>query len=397
MIFGNARTGISGAQYLKQAGHAVEMVALDEPESWSNYLFLRDLLGRENLYNQKKYHLTSEIDFVLLSPGIPREHPLLKNYPADKIISDIELLSRQTKIPIIAITGTNGKTTTTLMLKALLESAGKKVFMGGNIGIACLNFFSLQEPVDFILLEVSSFQLESTFKFKPKLALITNISVNHLERYASFDHYKRAKLKIAQNLDHKNELIMGVDEIDEIIKKCEHPKLKLRHNKINFSNAINMINHLSLKYDINLALERYIPAAHRVEWVKNINGCDIYNDAKSTNPEATIAALNSFDHPLILIIGGKLRGGDDFSWPVTYKNKITELWAYGEASELIIKQLNNQLDKLVRVSDFNDLAKMISNAATGTKTVLFSPSLPSFDLFKNFEQRGDAFKDLILK
>lgn len=412
-VFGLGVTGMACVEYFLTQNINLFVVNRGEPTTWPEYSTLASKLSANHMFEENSAKSTlNEMDLIILSPGIPREHNILQGIDQEKIISDIEYFSRLIKVPIIAITGTNGKTTTTLMTQALLLSAGKRVFMGGNIGIPVAHVMKVQHEIDVMLLEVSSFQLESTFDFHPRISAILNISQNHAERYSSMESYAKAKYRIMQNqMDDDTILVHSSANAPQLyvhgirprnitdlylleqVQGLQHPKLKLKHNRLNFAFASLMAESLGIKPDYQKALSLFTPAKYRMEYIGQYKGADVYNDAKSTNPSSLGTALDSIEGSTLLIIGGKLRGRDDFSLVKKFDKKLVEVFAFGEAREEIYQQLASTF-KVVQVKDLLDLKESLEANTLKIDNILFAPSLPSYDLFKNFEQRGKAIEDM---
>lgn len=406
LVFGMARTGSISALALNKLGHDVTCVDMKEANLWPEFEQLKEMLGSERLLQQGRIGKStiSNFDYIVLSPGIPRSIELLEEVEASKIISDIELFSQLVKIPIIAITGTNGKTTTTLMTKAALESVDQKVFIAGNIGIAVMSYFLQENNFDVILLELSSFQLESCFSFHPKIAAILNISANHMERYDNISDYRAAKARITQNQKEGDYLVIDellFDQISTTAKKiiidknstCS--KIGLTHNQYNFNVATEIVKLFCNKnVDEDRFFKLYTPPKYRMEYLGQIGSMKIYNDSKSTNQVATEQAVKSCGASTVLILGGKLRGGDDFHWVNELEHLLKEVIVVGESAN----KISNDLSVAFRTVDsYQDIERILKEYKGKEVNIIFSPSLPSFDAFKSFEERGAFFQDLVAR
>ncbi len=412
-VFGLGVTGMACVEYFLTQAVDLYVVNRGAPASWSEYSSLASKISPENLLDESQAQTKLKaMDLILLSPGIPREHPILQGITDKKIMSDIEYFSSFIRVPIIAITGTNGKTTTTLMTEALIKSAGKNVFTGGNIGIPLAHVMNVKDEIDVMLLEVSSFQLESTFDFHPQVSAILNISQNHAERYSSMESYAKAKYRIMQNQNEKDTILVHTSanapqlylpgirprsisdrELLEKIQHVQHAKLKLKHNRINFAFATMMVESLGFRPDFQKALNLFTPAKYRMEYIGKYKGADVYNDSKSTNPSSLGTALDSIEGPTLLIIGGKLRGRDDFSLVKKFQKKLVKVLALGEARDEIFRQLSSEM-VVEPIKDLSQLKQALENNQHQVDNILFAPSLPSYDLFKNFEQRGRAVEEM---
>jgi UDP-N-acetylmuramoylalanine--D-glutamate ligase len=380
-----------------------------------------------------------EVELVILSPGIPRDHPLLKtiNDKNIPIWGEIELayqyleMSNQLR-PIIGITGTNGKTTTTTFLGEMIEGDQKKVFVGGNIGVPFCDYaFDISQqgsPVDFILLELSSFQLESIDHFHVDIAIFLNLYQNHGERYTTIEDYGRSKFKITNHFTDKDLLIYPEDfpfvalwaKKEKGIKQTVntgHPvidfdlsKFKLPgiHNLVNLNFLILAAQKLGLSFaSIQKSIDTFKGVHHRIEFVDGIVGLPhfiAYNDAKSTNWDATITgvmAMEALKGSLYLVIGGKKRGHGDSILPHLdfFKERVHCLYLIGEMSDEIEAEIKGKINfkKTVTLEQtIKDLR--MSKEKDGTEGILlFSPGFPSFDQFKNYVERGEHFVSLLQK
>lgn len=424
-IYGMGKSGkaaVELAKALKQDLYAVNKGPVD---SWFYSEKLDNILTTCSCYSEDDFaaHF-HKMDEIVISPGIPTTHPSLKkavekNVP---IISEIEYAYRQSKdVPVIAITGTNGKTTTTTMIAEALKMAGKKVFCGGNIGIPYCELPLSKEKVDFAIIEVSSFQLETIKEFHPKIGLILNVFPNHSERYDAVHDYATAKFNLLKNMTGEDHLILGTENpyLDDIknhpAKRTYFTKGNLssdfktrfdfskahakgEHNEANFFAAYEVLRLLEIP-KLDELFQKFINdfpgVAHRLEFVLTKNGLTLYNDAKSTNSLATTTAINAFkDSPeaLYLILGGKLRNESDKLLPdlLPFKGKIAKIFTIGDVTERLKNELGNDFE-VIPAGDLKavfEIAK--TNALKGN--LVFSPAFPSFDQFKNYVDRGEKFK-----
>ena len=362
------------------------------------------------------------MDEIVISPGIPTTHAALKR-AVEKgvpIISEIEYAYRYTKdIPVIAITGTNGKTTTTTMIAEALAKAGKKVYCGGNIGTPYCDLAISEEKVDFAVIEVSSFQLETIREFHPHIGLYLNLFPNHSERYDDPKDYAMAKFRMLLNMTENDSMIFGTENpyLDEAkhhpVKKSYFTKGALpetfrktfdfskarargEHNEANFFAAYEVLRILGIPQLDKLFQEfinEFKGVAHRLEFVLEKDGLSVYNDAKSTNSLATTTAIKAFkdvEAPLYLILGGKLRNEADKLLPdlIPFKGQITKIFTIGDVTERLYLELGKDFD----VEKAGDL-KTVFQKVKGLKgNLVFSPAFPSFDQFKNYVDRGEKFK-----
>ncbi len=423
-IFGMGKSGKSALLLAKKKNQEVYAVNKGPVDSWFYAEKLDKVLELSSCYSEDDFseHF-HKMDEIVISPGIPVTHMALKGAveAGVPIISEIEYAYRETKkIPVIAITGTNGKTTTTTMITEALQKAGKKVFCGGNIGVPYCDLALSEEKVDYAIIEVSSFQLETIKEFHPHIAMILNIFPNHSERYDSVYEYAKAKFRIVMNMNESDHLILGtensyLEEIkNHIVQKSyftkghlpedfrfnfSHAKVRGEHNEANFYAAYKVLELLDIQ-NLNILFQEFINefsgVAHRLEYVLQKDGLTLYNDAKSTNSLATTTAIKAFQEapePLYLILGGKLRGQNDRLLPdlLPYKDKITQIFTIGDVCERLYEELHHDF-KVVRAYELKSVFEMCKTQKLKGHLV-FSPAFPSFDQFKSYVHRGECFKE----
>lgn len=424
-IFGMGKSGKSAVELAKKLKQDLYAVNKGPVESWFEMEKLDKVLDCCSCYSEEDFaaHF-HKMDEIVISPGIPTTHVALKEAVANgvPILSEIEYAYRETKdIPVIAITGTNGKTTTTTMITEVLKKAGKKVFCGGNIGIPYCDLALSGEKVDYAIIEVSSFQLETIHEFHPIIGLILNIFPNHSERYDDVHDYAKAKYRMLMNMTKDDHLVLGLENpylsdikdhpaqkdyfqkgnLPEAFKKkfsFKDAKVVGEHNEANFYAAYRVLELLKIENLDNMFQEfinEFPGVAHRLEYVLSCEGLSIYNDAKSTNTLATTTAIKAFNDstdPLYLILGGKLRNESDKVLPdlLPFKNRIARIFTIGD----VAKRLADELGKDFKVTEANDL-KTVFKMAKDEKlkgNLVFSPAFPSFDQFKNYVDRGEKYK-----
>ena len=406
-LFGLGRSGLSVYNFLKnRALDEIYLINSGEPQSWACY----DLVKAEHTYSDVgDLSFIKALDFIVLSPGIPRTHSALdiahKN--SIPIISEIEFAYLNSDIPIVGITGTNGKTTTTTMIGDILSRLGLKVFVCGNIGRPFSDLLLEQDSYDYAIVELSSFQLESINKFHPLIAVHLNLSANHMERYSSIEDYKVAKDEIFKNQISEDLAITfsknGPTKAQNIIIKeitgfdLSHSKLVGEHNKTNFFCAYEVAKFIS-KRNIDKEFQGFINeftgVEFRLQFLASAHGINFYNDAKSTNSAATIAAVAAFENieNLSLILGGKLRDNSiDIQHEIDF-SKLKNVFVFGEARDLLQENINSSnlhtFEKLEDIFDYVKLKKIEGD-------LVFSPAFPSFDQYKNYEERRRHFTDLV--
>lgn len=422
-VFGMGKSGRAAVALAKKLRQDLYAVNRGKPDDWYHAENLDGLLEICSCYSEEDFaqHF-HKMDEIVISPGIPTTHPALRK-AVEKgvpILSEIEYAYRVTKdIPVIAITGSNGKTTSTTMIAEVLKKAGKKVFCGGNIGVPYCDLALSGEKPDYAVIEVSSFQLETIHEFHPMIGLILNIVPNHGERYDSVKDYAIAKFRMLKNMNAQDFLILGTENpYLEYLKECHvekthftkgnlpeefkfdfsKAKVKGEHNEANFFAAWKVLQRLNIP-DLQNIFQEFINefpgVAHRLEFVLSKDGLTIYNDAKSTNLTATETAIKAFRHdpsPLHLIIGGKLRNEADKMLPglLPYKDEVDTIFTIGDVSERLYEELKNDFT-VVKAGDIKSAFELIKNGNLKGNLV-FSPAFPSFDQFKNYVDRGEKFK-----
>lgn len=433
LVVGLARTGRECARFLAHKGAKVALSDLrGEAELRQEMAGLHDLALSYRLGGEEKSWLDG-MDYVIPSPGVPMDNLLLREARARKIpvLSEIELAYRHFSAPLVAITGTNGKSTTTTLIGKMLQADGKKTFLGGNLGAPFIG--AAQESWDWGVVEISSFQLEWVEQFRPRIALLLNVTEDHLDRYASFAEYRGAKERIfaAQQasdvaiLNRDDGLVwalraglrarvvsFGFAEVaqgvfaagQEIVwrdgaaeERFPLAKVKIQgvHNLENIMAAIAAAKCAGVsRRAIQTTLEEFPGLEHRLEFVREKDGVRYYNDSKGTNVGAVVKSLASFSAPVILLAGGVDKGGEYTPLADSVKKQVRRLVLFGAAQETIAKALGH-LTATVRV---DDLAAALGDAASHARpgdVVLLSPACSSFDQFRNYAERGKRFKDLV--
>ena len=424
--------GVSGKSVLKMAstlGAETFVSDLRSPQELLCDQSVAAFVKSERCFQQddpKLADVLSSMDWIVLSPGIPTDIFFLKKARVRlvPIVNEIELACRLVKGPIIAVTGTNGKTTTVSMIGEMACSFLPHVFVGGNIGIPLAEAVLKRTEYDLIVLELSSFQLESMQQFHPNVAVILNLTFSHGERYPRIEDYAAAKFLITQNMKpdkdfliynrdyapyiecvNKSELpaqALSMSEVGDYKKELESSydlsKFKLvgEHNLFNLYVAQKCLALLKLdnKQAIQKVIDHFPGVPHRIEYVENSSGHLVYNDAKSTNWEATLTAVEAMPRdkgPIYLILGGQARGrGDSVSEILgqIIKN-VTCVYLIGDMAEALAKEFKGH----VTCKQTGTLEATWKDLQTVTKgVVLLSPAFPSFDQFKNYAHRGECFK-----
>ena len=436
VILGAGESGIGAAFLGIKRGYEV---FLSDKESIEQRL--QKILDENNISWESGQHSLSKIktaDFIVKSPGIPSDLPLISLLKGQgkKIISEIEFAARHTSATLIGITGTNGKTTTTLLTYKILKDAGLNVGIAGNIGKS-FAFQVAQMNYDYYVLELSSFQLDDIIDFAPKISLITNISPDHLDRYNyNFENYIKSKLKIFKNQSNKDFFLFNSEDpiLERYLKKekIKATKISLTTNKtskgqlieknnitINIKNKRTMINtenfplsgrHNLLnalaastiasvleisKESIRDSLSDFKGVPHRMEKVLKIQKVLYINDSKATNINATFFALESIDTPLVWIVGGVDKGNDyEILLPLVRK-KVKAIICLGVNNQKLIDTFENISEVFIETQSMSEAVKIAHKVAKQKDTVLLSPACASFDLFENYEDRGNQFKNAV--
>lgn len=377
-------------------------------------------------------NIINKITKIILSPGISLKSPWLSAFNNIPIIGDIEVFAQNTNKPIIAITGSNGKSTVTSLVNEVLLEAGFKVGMGGNIGIPALDLLMAKQHYDIYVLEISSFQLETTFSLQAMAATILNLSEDHMDRYPNLRVYTQAKMRIFNNAkliilpkddnsfydvnefkNKKNVDFFAIDDRDYLyigkqkIMAIKEMALQGEHHLLNAAATICLTKPLNIKLEhYRNVFKRFTGLAHRSQTIAIKNGIEWINDSKATNVGATLTAINSLTScgkkNIILIAGGDGKGADFSPLKATVADCCKEVILFGRDSELIKTAITSPASQLV-ITQVDDLAeavklahtKYITQDITPQTTVLFSPACASFDQFKSYIDRGNSFIRLV--
>jgi len=370
---------------------------------------------------------SSSYDLVVLSPGIDPDSTLARNFSSRKIpaIGELELGWRSIEVPVIAVTGTNGKTTTTELLAQMLNSCGQKTIACGNIGKPLSEVAREKTKFDVLTVEVSSFQLETIESFHPSIALWLNFAPDHLDRYRSVAEYRAAKLRIFENQTADDvAIINAVENLPEIraqkitfsaysdradfrlsagaIVYENKPVLRLSETKLRGSHNIeNLMATLAAGKARGLSFEQmvppladYEPRPHRCEFVRQVRGVDYINDSKATNLDAVEKALLAQTKPIVLIAGGKDKGFTFETLLPLVKEKVRSTILIGEMSDRIARDWSGAV-KCERANSLADAVERAQATAKSGEVVHFSPGTSSFDMFKSYADRGDQFRALV--
>ena len=401
----------------------------------------KDVLKHNEIEWEEGKHTASKIlnaDVVMKSPGISEQVPIVKALleTGISVISEIEFAAQFTSADIIGITGSNGKTTTTMMTNHILNQAKFDVVMGGNIGDSFAGL--IHKDPDYFVLELSSFQLDGIINFRPHIAVLTNITPDHLDRYANkFENYIASKFRIILNQTKQDYLIYDAD--DEVISTYLHTHpiqstlvpfsltktlaqgtylnekeiiiklikeenimpttnlaLEGKHNIKNAMAAATVAHLLKIRKEtIRESLECFQGAEHRLEHVLKINKVQYINDSKATNVNATYFALESMSAPTVWIVGGVDKGNDYSALFPFVNEKVKAIICLGKENEVLFQNFEQMVDIIVDTQYMSEAVKIAYNIATAGENVLLSPACASFDLFKNYEDRGHQFKSAV--
>lgn len=437
-ILGSGESGMGAALLAKSKG--IDVFLSDSgaiPEAKKTKLTKNRIPFEENGHS---INALLKYEEVIKSPGIPDKAEVVQKLRAvgKPIISEIEFASRYTNAKLIAITGSNGKTTTTLLTFHLLKSAGLNVGLGGNIGISLASLI-LERDYDIIVLEVSSFQLDGMYDFKADTSLLLNITPDHLDRYNyDINLYAASKLRIIQNQGVSELFICNVDdelisdrlksvnlEVDkigfsiksklengaylnngELVVNQENTKLSIpvgdipligKHNLYNTMAAILTATRYGLNKDqISEGLKSFQNAPHRLEYVARVDGVRFINDSKATNVDSVYYALDGMDRDVIWIAGGVNKGNDYSVISNLVKEKVSALICLGVDNKHLIDAFENDIDIISESQDMTECVSKALKMAYPGDVVLLSPACASFDLFNSYEHRGDEFKKAVL-
>ncbi len=438
LVVGMGISGLGAAHLLKLLGAEVRITDSREEDR----LMEQIMNLPEGILIETGKHTVSMLDgvnLVILSPGVPASLPLVQEAYSRgiEVIGELELAYRVAdNIPWIAITGTNGKSTTTTLIDLMLKGAGYNVITGGNIGTSLsetmASYILAEKPerIDYIVAEVSSFQLEGINTFRPSIGMVLNISPDHLDRYRDMQEYIDAKKRIMLNMTEEDRLILNLD--DPIVKdfstetaadlwyfsRQSNALLKgayvdsgyivIKQQRIipvegiGIKGLHNIENALAAGLCASLAgvdssvianvLRRFRGLEHRMEFVEEVDGVSFYNDSKGTNIGSVIKSLEGFEGEVVLILGGSDKGSD-FTPLIPYlRERVRAVVAMGETKEKILSQLGGVID-VYTAEDMSDAVKRGYALAGSGGTVLLSPGCASFDMFENFEHRGRVFKE----
>jgi UDP-N-acetylmuramoylalanine--D-glutamate ligase len=438
LVVGLGKSGVASALFLKAHGARVtvsDTKSGDELRNEIPALLDHGVTVETGGHGERTFRGQ---DLIVVSPGVPVDTPMLVHARAmgAPVIGEIELAAQFLPGPLVAITGSNGKTTTTTLTGEIMTAGGLLTMVGGNIGTPAISLTERAKPETVIVLEVSSFQLETIQTFRPKIAVVLNVTPDHLDRHRTFESYVDAKARIFENQQSRDFAVLNVDDPTcvlmatrtqaqvfwfsrqkevqqgswvsngnilfrdstgqrEIMQVSEIP-LKGAHNLENVLAAVCAGVLMGCEpAKIRDAVSKFKAVEHRLEFVVTLRGVDYYNDSKATNVDATIKALESFPANIHLILGGKDKGSDYSVLNDLLRQRVKRVYTIGAAAAKIESQIVFPKNEVVHAETLENAVRKASAAAQSGDVVLLAPACASFDQFKNYEHRGKVFKDIV--
>ena len=431
-ILGMARSGYEAAKLLSDYNN--EIIVTDGKEQKEELVSELESLGVKVIITSDQLSLLDDsFDYVIKNPGIKYDNPVVVKAKelGIKVINEVEMAYSflDKSVNIIGVTGSNGKTTTTTLISEFMKNSFDNVYLGGNIGIPLSNFVRDIKPNSYLVLEISDHQLCDMYDFKTNVSVLTNITPTHLDFHKSYEVYQMTKKKIFNN--HTSDDLAVINKDDEVSMKITddikstkvyygHDKtnlayydeegiyydgklviklddiiLKGKHNYQNIMGAIIAVKKYGVTDEvIQKVLKEFKGVEHRLEYVDTINGVTYYNDSKATNCVSTITALNSFDKPTILLLGGYDRGHSFHDLDDSMKN-VKCVVCFGETKNRIEEFCNDLNIKCYKNDTLKEAMNVVKDICTPGDVVLLSPACASWDQYDKFEDRGDEFKNLV--
>ncbi len=442
LVVGTGKSGVAAVRLLNKSG--AEVIVLEGNTSFST----EEIISRfpkdaefDLIIGELPEQKMNNIDFVILSPGVPTDLPFVvklqeKNIP---VWGEIELAYLCGAGKLFAITGTNGKTTTTALTGEIMKTYFKDVYVVGNIGYPYTEYAAKMTEKSVTVAEVSSFQLETINKFHPQISAILNITPDHLNRHHTMECYVEAKARIAKNqnkdeicvLNYEDEYLKKIakdipakifwfssehelkegiwldgekimycdGEEQEPVMVCTIHDMKLlgKHNYENVMAAVAIAMHAGVPIDcIRKAVKEFNAVEHRIEYVREVNGVKYYNDSKGTNPDAAIKAVEAMVRPTIVIGGGYDKDSSYDEWIASFGDKVKALVLLGQTKDKIAAAAKKAgFANIIMTESLEEAVKVSSEQAKSGDAVLLSPACASWGMFKNFEERGDLFKQYV--
>ena len=439
LVFGSGISGIGAAGLLEERGASVTLYdgndKLDAEEIRGK---MKDGAKADIVLGEFPEELLGKLDLVIISPGVPTDLPIVNRMrEADiPVVGEIELAYELGKGEVLAITGTNGKTTTTALLGEIMKAVYDSAFVVGNIGIPYTNVVDETRDDSVIVAEMSSFQLESIVDFRPRVSAILNITPDHLNRHHTMEAYIQAKKNVAINQTAEDTCVLNYE--DEVLREfgetlqtkvlyfsskrkldkgiyledgniiyrnpdeclvCNVKELKLLgvHNYENVMAAVAMAAAYGVAMDsIRKTIKEFAGVEHRIEFVAEKNGVAYYNDSKGTNPDAAIRGIQAMNRPTYLIGGGYDKQSEYKEWIESFDGKVKKLLLIGQTREKIAKEAEEcGFTDIMLLDTFEDAVLTAAKLAEPGEAVLLSPACASWGMFKNYEERGDKFKEIV--
>jgi UDP-N-acetylmuramoylalanine--D-glutamate ligase len=438
LVVGLGRSGVASALFLKSQGARVTVSDVKSPEQLREeipVLLDHGIAVETGGHGERTFQ---NQDLIVVSPGIPVDAEPIAQARAlgQPVIGEIELASEFLPVPIVAITGSNGKTTTTTLVGEILAAGGLKTLVGGNIGTPAISLVPQATPETVVVLEVSSFQLETIRSFRPKIGIVLNVTPDHLDRHRTFAVYVDAKARLFENQQPEDFAVLNADdptcvdlaarmraqvfwfsrkrEVEQgafvrngavLFRRAETQQEVMLASEIPLKGAHNLENVLAAVCagalmgcepgKIGAAIRNFKAVEHRLEYVATVQGVEYYNDSKATNVDATIKALESFPGNIHLILGGKDKGSDYTVLNDLLRQRVKAVYTIGAAAEKIQSQIKGATS-VFSSGTIDAAVKQAAAAAHAGDVVLLAPACASFDQFQNYEHRGRVFKDLVL-
>lgn len=439
LVFGSGISGIGAAGLLEERGASVTLYdgndKLDVEEIRGK---MKDGAKTDIVLGEFPEELLGKLDLVIISPGVPTDLPIVNRMRESDIpvVGEIELAYELGKGEVLAITGTNGKTTTTALLGEIMKAVYDSAFVVGNIGIPYTNVVDETRDDSVIVAEMSSFQLESIVDFRPRVSAVLNITPDHLNRHHTMEAYIQAKKNVAINQTAEDTCVLNYE--DEVLREfgetlqtkvlyfsskrkldkgiylddgniiyrnpdeclvCNVKELKLLgvHNYENVMAAVAMAAAYGVSMDsIRKTIKEFAGVEHRIEFVAEKNGVAYYNDSKGTNPDAAIRGIQAMNRPTYLIGGGYDKQSEYKEWIESFDGKVKKLLLIGQTREKIAKEAEEcGFTDIMLLDTFEDAVLTAAKLAVPGEAVLLSPACASWGMFKNYEERGDKFKEIV--
>ena len=404
VVLGAGTSGVAAARLLVRLGASVRLLERNEAVAAA----VPADQGFSVIGGEHKAEHFQGADLVVMSPGIPRAKVASLLPVGAQVVSELELASWFVSEPIIAVTGTNGKTTTTTLIGRILEHSGRRVFTGGNIGTPLSDYVLGQEQAEILVLEVSSFQLQNSPSFHPNVGVLLNFSANHLDYHETMEEYLQAKLTMFAHMDARDLAVVPLSMKEELegrnftranrvyfvaSRRFECPGLPGEHNRENMEAAFLACRHFGLSEDeVRSGIEGFSSLPHRLEAVAEHRDIFFVDDSKSTTVDSMIAALKSQERPVRLLAGGVFKGGDLGAVLPHIRERVRGIYLFGRSREIFEEAWAGCGKEIHWDSTLEEALFRAASEARGGECVLLSPATASFDLFDNYKERGKAFQ-----